>query len=101
MLDPDVTLRADAAAVQASLARAGRGAPPLAPEIRGRERVAETFRGRAAAAQAATIDGAPGLVFAPGGRVFAAFAFVVENQRIVEIKLISEPASLAALRIAF
>jgi ketosteroid isomerase-like protein len=101
VLDPDVTLRADATAVQASLARASRGAPPLQPEISGRERVAETFRGRAAAAQPATIDGAPGLVFAPGGRVFAAFVFVVENAGIVEIDLISDPDGIAGLRIEF
>jgi hypothetical protein len=73
----------------------------LEPEIRGRERVAETFRGRAAAAQLATIDGAPGLVFAPGGRVFAVFAFVVENAGIVEIDLISDPDGIARPRIEF
>jgi len=49
----------------------------------------------------ATIDGAPGLVFAPGGRVFAVFAFVVEIDAIVEINLISHPDGIAGLRIAF
>src|SRR5262245_50549224 len=51
VLDPDVVLRADPAAVQASLARQAAGAPALAPEIRGADAVAKTFVGRAKAAQ--------------------------------------------------
>ncbi len=74
LLDPDVILRADAVAVAASAARAARGAPELRPEIFGQQAVAATFGGRAGAAQPATVDGEPGLVFAPGGKPFAVFA---------------------------
>jgi RNA polymerase sigma-70 factor (ECF subfamily) len=101
LLDPDVVARADAAAVEASVARASRGAPPLRPEILGREAVAEVFNGRAGGAQPALVDGAPGLVWAPGGRAFAVFDFVVENGRIVEINLIADTRSIAALEVQF
>jgi RNA polymerase sigma-70 factor (ECF subfamily) len=94
LLDPDVVLRADAAAVQASLARAGAGAPILAPEIHGPRPVARAFSGRAGAAQLAIVDGQVGLVFAPGGRPFVVFDFVVENSRILEISLIADAGSI-------
>jgi RNA polymerase sigma factor (sigma-70 family) len=97
VLDPNVVLRADAAAVAASIARASTGAPALAPEIFGREAVANTFKGRAQAAQLALIDGDVGLVFAPGGRPMVAFDFVLENDRIVEINLIADEENVAAL----
>jgi RNA polymerase sigma factor (sigma-70 family) len=99
VLDPNVVLRADAAAVAASLARAGAGAPALAPKIYGAEAVANTFKGRAQAAQLALIDGDVGLVFAPGRRPIVVFDFVLENGRIVEISLIADAASIAALEV--
>lgn len=99
VLDPDVVLRADAAAVAASLARAGEGAPVLAPELRGAAAVAESFKGRARAAEPATIDGSPGLVFAPGGQVYVVFDFVIENGRIAEITLIADRDAIAGLEL--
>src|SRR5262249_27236709 len=56
ILDPDVVLRADAVAVEASVALASENVPVLAPEIRGRDSVASIFRGRAKAAQLALVD---------------------------------------------
>jgi RNA polymerase sigma-70 factor, ECF subfamily len=97
VLDPDVVLRADRTAVATSLARASVGAPWLAPEIRGAAAVAITFKGRAAAAQLAVIEGEAGLVWAPAGRPVVAFDFVVENGLIVELSLIMDRQSLAAL----
>jgi len=101
LLAPDAVLRADAAAVAlaANRARAGADAPLLAPETRGREAVAGAFKGRAQAAQVATIDGESGLVFAPGGKPFAVFDFVVDAGRIVEISVIVDRAQIAALRL--
>lgn len=97
VLDPGVMLRADAAAVAGSLARASAGAPQLAPEIRGSEAVAKTFAGRAQAARPAIIDGDIGLVYAPGGKPFVVFDFVIENGRVVEISLVADHSSIAAL----
>jgi hypothetical protein len=66
-------------------------------EIRGREAVAETFKGRAQAAQPALIEGETGLVFAPGGVPRVVFDLVIEQDRIIEINLIADPAHIAAL----
>jgi RNA polymerase sigma factor (sigma-70 family) len=97
VLDPNVVLRADAAAVAASLARVSSGAPALAPAIHGSQAVANTFKGRAQVAQLALIAGDVGLAFAPGGRPVAVFEFVIENGRIVEISLIGDAGSIASL----
>lgn len=97
VLDPDVVLRADAAAVEASIARAHAGAPQLTSEVRGREAVARVFHGRAAAAQAAEVNGLPGVVFAPGGRPFSVFEFVVEDDRIVEIVLTANAGDIQGM----
>src|SRR3989441_2176922 len=57
LLDPDVVLRADPTAVQMGAAE----------EVHGAAAVAETFSGRARAAQPALVNGEAGLVWAPGG----------------------------------
>jgi RNA polymerase sigma-70 factor (ECF subfamily) len=101
LLDPDVVLRADAAAMQANAARVGPNVPVLAPEIRGRDKVVEIFRGRAKAAQLAWLDGDAGLVFAPGGRPRMLVDIVIESGRIVEIGFTAHPAHLAAREIMF
>jgi RNA polymerase sigma-70 factor (ECF subfamily) len=97
VLDPDVVLRADAAAVAASLARAGAGAPVLTAETHGADAVAKTFAGRARAAQLVLVEGDAGLMFAPGGKPMVVFDFVVAHGRIVEISLIADTARIAAL----
>ena len=94
LLDPDVVLRADNAAVKASRGNVARGAPRLAPELRGSRAVAEALSGGAAAAQLALIDGAVGATWAPGGRPRAAFTFTVANGKVTEIEVIVEPAQL-------
>lgn len=100
LLDPRVVLRADASAVAASLARVG-DAPPLAPEIRGQERVANIFKGRAKAAQLALVDGDAGLVIVLGGKPRMVFDFVVEEGRIAEISLVADAHSVEALKLEF
>jgi RNA polymerase sigma-70 factor, ECF subfamily len=96
VLDPGVVLHADATAIAASRA-GGAAAVPLVPEIRGADAVARIFAGRAQAARPAEIDGEAGLVFAPGGKPFALFDFVIDNGRIVEINLIADTQRMAAL----
>jgi RNA polymerase sigma factor (sigma-70 family) len=98
ILDPDVVLRADATAVEASV-RAN--VPGLAPEVRGRDPVANIFRGRARAAQLAWVDGDSGLVFAPGGQARVVVDFLLEDNRIVEISMIADPERIAALDLRF
>lgn len=99
LLDPDAVLRADRAAVASATANRERGAPLLAPEVRGGDAVARTLVGRAAAAQLALIEGSPGAVWAPGGRPRAVFAFHVVGTTIAEIEIVTEPAVVRALRV--
>jgi RNA polymerase sigma factor (sigma-70 family) len=87
LLDPDVVLRADAAAVQAGAQR----------EVRGAAAVAETFSGRARAAQPALINGAAGAVWAQGGQPRIAFDFTIRAGRIVGIDLVADPEGLRVL----
>lgn len=94
ILDPDVVLRADATAVEAS---ASANVPGITAEVRGRHLVANIFRGRARAAQLALVDGDSALVFAPGGHPRVVLDFVLENGRIIEISMIADPERIAAL----
>jgi RNA polymerase sigma factor (sigma-70 family) len=103
VLDPDVVLHADEVAVAAAAANKSSGAPPFAREIRGATAVAETFRGRARAAQPALVDGAAGAVWAPGGVVRTVFGFVIADgetgagEKIVELEVTADPARIAEL----
>jgi RNA polymerase sigma factor (sigma-70 family) len=99
LLDPEAVLRADRAAVRSATANRDRGAPLLAPEVRGGRAVAAALSGRAAAAQLALIEGTPGAVWAPGGRPRAIFAFRTIGDAVTEIEIITEPAVVKALQV--
>jgi RNA polymerase sigma factor (sigma-70 family) len=96
VLDPNVVLRADAAAL-AMARQAGAGAFPIAAEISGAHAVAETFKGRAAAARVALVDGVIGAVYAPGAIPAVVFNISVENGRVTAIDLIADAARIAAM----
>jgi RNA polymerase sigma-70 factor (ECF subfamily) len=87
LLDPDVVLRADRAAVKAG----------AASEVRGSAAVADTFSGRAQAAQPAIVDGAPGLVWAPGGRPRVVWGFTIVDGKVVGIDMVADPDRLRDL----
>lgn len=99
LLDPDVVLRADGAAVLASESRQAGDAPKLAPETRGAAAVARTFSGRAAAAQPALVSGAPGAAWAPGGRPRVALGFTIAGGKIVAIEILADPERIRQLDI--
>jgi RNA polymerase sigma factor (sigma-70 family) len=88
-LDPDVVLHADSATVRMG----------AAAQVRGAAEVAGTFAGRAQGARLATVDGEPGLVWAVGGRPRVVFTFVLAGDRIAEIGMHSDPATLAELQL--
>jgi len=79
LLDPDIVLVADSAAV-------GMGSPE---EVRGAAAVAGTFSGGALAAQAAIIDGAVGVVWAVGGRTKVAWEFTISDGKVVHIDMLA------------
>ena len=87
VLDPEVVLRADP----------GAKPPGASAEVRGASAVANVFAGRAQTAQPALVDGAAGLVWAPGGRPRAVFRFKLANDKIVGIDLVAGPERLAKL----
>lgn len=99
VLDPEVVLRADTAAVEGSAKALAAGAPRLAPEIRGAWRVADTFVGRARDARVALIDGAVGATWAPGGKPRAVFFMWIERGKIVELDLVADPEQIGQLEI--
>jgi RNA polymerase sigma factor (sigma-70 family) len=87
VLDPEVVLRADPAAVRMG----------VAGEIRGAAAVAQTFAGRARAARPALVDGAAAAVWAPGGRPRVVVGFTIAEGRIVGIELLADPERLRQL----
>jgi RNA polymerase sigma-70 factor (ECF subfamily) len=95
LLDPEVVLRADPAAI--ALAAGRPGAPALAPEVHGPRAVADIFKGRAGAARPALVDGRAGAAWAPGGTPRSVFAFEIRDGRIVGLELIMDAEHLAAL----
>ena len=91
VLDPDVVLRADRAAVDAGATGEVRGAPA----------VADTFSGRARFAKSALVNGAVGAVWAPRGRPRVVFGFTITGGRIVQIDILADPARLSQLDLTF
>jgi len=88
LLDPDVVLRADAAATQMG-----------ATEASGVAAVAETFAGRAKAAQPALVDDEVALVWAQDGVPRVVFALTILDGRIGEINMVADPERIAELEI--
>jgi hypothetical protein len=94
VLDPDVVRRIDAVAV-----------PPGAPtEMRGAQNVAKAAlagarRGSAPVALA-LIDGAVGVILAPGGRLTLAMQFETRDDRIARIDVVADPERLRKLEVA-
>lgn len=91
LLDPDVLLRTDRAAVQAGASRAIRGAALVAKSA---------INGGARAAQPALVNGAVGVVVAPRGRLLMVLNFIITHGKIVEIDAIADPTRLHQLDLA-
>jgi RNA polymerase sigma-70 factor (ECF subfamily) len=89
MLDPDIVLRADAAAVQMG----------VDSEVTGARAVAGVFSGRAKALRPALIDGAPGLVWTYRGETRVVFAFTISGGTITAIEQIADPERIARLEV--
>jgi RNA polymerase sigma-70 factor, ECF subfamily len=90
VLDPEVVLRADPAAVRMG----------TSGELRGAAAVASSFAGRARAARPALVDGVPAAVWAPGGRPRVVLGFTVAGGRIVGIDVLADPERLRQLDVA-
>ncbi|MEA2574965.1 MAG: hypothetical protein QOH93_2263 [Chloroflexia bacterium] len=84
LLDPDVVLRADSAAVATGASK----------QVHGAVAVAGTFSGRARTAQLALVNGVVGAVWSQGGQPRVVFRFAISNGKIVEIELAADPEFL-------
>jgi RNA polymerase sigma-70 factor (ECF subfamily) len=93
VLDPDVEVRADAAAVPAGAPRRVQGAAAVAEQ-------ALTYAKRAGHARLALVNGAPGIVVASHGRPVTVIAFTIRNRRILGIDILADPARLRLLDLA-
>jgi RNA polymerase sigma factor (sigma-70 family) len=94
LLHPDAVLRADAMAIKVAEMNKDKGAPQFLAEIRGAKNVANTLKGKAAAAQLAFIDGVMGWTWAPGGKPVVAFQFTVQGGNVMAIDIVMDPKKL-------
>jgi RNA polymerase sigma factor (sigma-70 family) len=90
VLDPDVALRADRAAVPAGIPTEARGAAAVAKRA---------LAGYSRFAQAALVNGAVGIVVAPRGRLRVVLAFRIAGGKIVEIDVVGDPERLRRLEL--
>lgn len=93
VLDPDLVVRADRAAA----------APGAPDEVRGAHRWAEqavTFSHAARFARAALVDGVPGVVMAPRGKLFRVLRFSFADGKIARIDVIGDRERLGELDLA-
>jgi RNA polymerase sigma-70 factor (ECF subfamily) len=89
VLDPDVVLLPDAAAVRMGALR----------ETRGAAAVAAALSGGARAARVAIVDGVAGLVWAPGGRTRGVIELTVRDGRIVALDVTGDEDRIRRLEI--
>jgi RNA polymerase sigma factor (sigma-70 family) len=93
VLDPDVVLHADQAVVPAGFPTVLEGAGSVA-------RGARLAAGRSRRSAVALIDGVPGIVWAPRGRVALVLAFSYRDDLISGIDIIADRGRLDALELA-
>jgi len=89
VLDPDVALRPDQAALRMGSLR----------ETRGAAAVASALAGGAQTARLALVDGLPALVWAPGGTIRGVIEFRVADGRIVGLDVTGDAARIDELEI--
>jgi RNA polymerase sigma-70 factor, ECF subfamily len=94
VLDPNVVLRADVGAVPAGASRVVRGAPVVAEQALAFAQRLGPF------ARPALVNGAAGVVAAPGGRPVSILGFTVAAGKIVEIDILADPERLRRLDLA-
>jgi RNA polymerase sigma-70 factor (ECF subfamily) len=92
LLDPDVTVRADASAARPGTPTRLRGARAVA-------RQALAFSHRAKHAQTGLVNGLPAILVTPHGRLATVMTFTITNGKIVAIDVIADSQRLGQLTI--
>ncbi|MEV7022632.1 sigma-70 family RNA polymerase sigma factor [Kitasatospora sp. NPDC093558] len=93
VLAPDVVRRADPAALPAGRSPVARGALAVAGET-------TVFGRRARFGAVALVDGVPGILIAPGGRLRLVLRVAVADGLVAGYEVVADPARLAALELA-
>jgi RNA polymerase sigma-70 factor (ECF subfamily) len=93
VLDPEVVLRADPAAVPSGAALEVHGARTVA-------KAALLGGQRAPFSQLALVNGTAGIVVAPRGRLLLVMRFTVQRDKIVELEVVAEAERLRKLELA-
>jgi RNA polymerase sigma factor (sigma-70 family) len=93
VLDPDAEFHADAGASLTGAPTTVRGAMAVAGGAR-------ASSGRARQSEVALINGTPGLVWVPGGRLSLVLLFTIPDGLITRVEAITDPERLAELEIA-
>jgi len=93
VLDPEVVLHADAASAPRGVPVTIRGAAAVA-------RGARAASGRSRYSGVALVNGTPGIVMAPRGRLVLVLAFTIPDGKITRIDVIADPARLQELDLA-
>ncbi|MGW2255266.1 sigma-70 family RNA polymerase sigma factor [Kitasatospora sp. NPDC001660] len=93
VLAPDVVRRADPAALPAGRSPVARGALTVARET-------TVFGRRARFGAVALVDGVPGILIAPGGRLRLVLRVAVADGLVAGYEVVADPARLAALELA-
>jgi RNA polymerase sigma-70 factor (ECF subfamily) len=96
VLDPDIVVRSDRAAVSRGAAREIRGAQAVARVAR----AARHLLGHTRFAQLVLVDGAVGIVVAPRGGLWFLLRLTIRHGKIVAIDTVADPAHLHQLRLA-
>jgi RNA polymerase sigma-70 factor (ECF subfamily) len=93
VLDPDFVLRVDEASMQPGGQREVHGAEVWA-------RQAVVFARGARFVETVLVDGVPGMLLAPHGRLMRALRFTFTEDRIAAMEVIGDPAHLRELELA-
>ncbi|HTX27551.1 MAG TPA: sigma-70 family RNA polymerase sigma factor [Streptosporangiaceae bacterium] len=93
ILDPEVVIHADAGSVPSGIPLTIRGAAVVAHG-------AVASAGRARYGGLALVNGSPGIIMAPSGRLVLVLAFTFGEDTITQIEVISDPDRLAQLDLA-
>src|SRR5271166_4984104 len=93
VLDPEVVLHADATAAPSGAPATLRGAAAVA-------RGAHAASGRSRYSRVALVNGTPGIVMAPRGRLILVLALTIGDSTISRIDVIADPARLEKLDLA-
>lgn len=99
LLDPEIELRSDPAALRLAGAGAEFGAPLLDREVAGPDAVARVFNGRAQATTLVHIDGVPAAAYVADGVPHAIYLFRFTNGKVASVDVLAHDETLANLDI--